>query len=86
MEQQEHTADSIKDLVKQLPIVKRVRLQTMLRELIWEDEGFEKYLTVQRFSGGRICPFAAAHMFRETGNANMARRNTFAGTAGRRFP
>ena len=32
MEQQRHTADSIMDLFKQLPIVKRVRLQAMLKD------------------------------------------------------
>ncbi len=34
MEQQKHTADSIMDMVKQLPIVERVRLQAMLWESI----------------------------------------------------
>ena len=56
MKEKKYTADSIMELVKQLPIGERMRLQSMLKEPVGKTQGFEEYLTEQRFSGGRVCP------------------------------
>ena len=85
MEQQEHTADSIMDLVKQLPIVERVRLQAMLREPVGEDEGFEKYLTEQRFSGGRVCPICGGTHVQRNGKRKNGTQKYICRDCGKTF-
>ena len=87
MEEKRHTADSIMELVKQLPIEERVRLQPMLKEPVGKALGFEEYLTEQRFSGGAgYVRYAAGHMSGATVGARTAHRNSSAWTAGRLSP
>lgn len=33
-----------------------MRLQSILKKIVGKMQGFEEYLTEQRFSGGRVCP------------------------------
>ena len=85
MEQQRHTADSIMGLVKQLPIVERVRLQAMLKESVGEGEGFEKYLTEQRFSGGRVCPICGGTHVQRNGKRKNGTQKYICRDCGKTF-
>ena len=68
MEQQNHTAESIMELVKRLPTVERERLQRLLADMPGGKSDLEEYLAEHRFAGGRVCPICGGTHVRRNGH------------------
>lgn len=84
MEDQKHTAESIMELINSLPIMERIKLHDLFKGVQTASSDMEEYLTEQRFSGGRVCPYVEGPMFSEMGNERMGHRSLSVRTVARR--
>ncbi len=85
MEQQNHTAESIMELVRQLPIVEREKLHRLLTDMSEGASRLEEYLTEQRFSGGRVCPICGGAHVRRNGRRKSGAQKFICGDCGKTF-
>lgn len=85
MEQEKQTADSIMEMIRQLPIVERVRLHSMLKEPQEKTPSFEEYLTEQRFSNGRVCPICGGTHVQRNGRRKNGTQKFICKDCGKTF-
>ena len=75
------------EMIRQLPIVERVRLHSMLKEPQGKTPSFEEYLTEQCFSNGRVMSNMRRHTSKNTmTDGRTGHRSSYAKTVERHFP
>jgi len=85
MEQKNHTAESIMELVKQLPIVEREKLHHLLKSRASGPSDLEEYLTEQRFAGGRVCPICGGTHVQRNGHRKSGAQKFICKDCGKTF-
>lgn len=85
MEQQKHTAESIMELVRQLPIEEREKLLGLLTDTPGGKSELEEFLTGQRFSGGRVCPICGGVHVQRNGHRKSGAQKFICRDCGKTF-
>ena len=85
MERQNHTAESIMELVRQLPTVEREKLHRLLTDIPAGKSDLEEYLTEHRFSGGRVCPICGGTHVQRNGHRKSGAQKFVCRDCGKSF-